>query len=110
MKRFIIYRCPEKCSCHERLKEHVLIGVSVGNDIEDIDVINDIKSQIKDDITSLVPEPFSTGTLEIISINNEDNSRRYKLSLNVLFIPDNPLAPKNAQREYGLCVKDANEA
>ena len=51
MKKFIIYRCPEKCSCHERLKEHVLIGVSVGNDIEDIDVINDIKSQIKDDIT-----------------------------------------------------------
>lgn len=109
MKRFIIYRCPEKCSCHERLKEHVLIGVSVGNDIEDIDVINEIKSQIKDDITSLVPEPFSTGNLEIISISHEDHSRRYNLSLVVLFVPDNPLAPKNLYREYGLCVKEEND-
>ena len=67
-------------------------------------------SNLRLKITSLVPEPFSTGTLEIISINNEDNSRRYKLSLNVLFIPDNPLAPNNTQREYGLCIKDANEA
>lgn len=108
MKRFIIYRCPEKCSCHKRLKEHELIGVSVGENIEEVS--KDIISQIEADLTSVVPEAYSTGTFDIVSMDFEENSRRYKWSIAALFIPDNPSAPKNFHRDYGICVKDENEA
>ncbi len=107
MKRFIIYRCPEKCNCHKRLKEHELIGASIGENITEVST--DIISQIKDDISSLVPEPFSTGTFDIVDFEKEDNSRRYEWSINALFIPDNPAAPNNYQRDYGICIKDENE-
>lgn len=107
MKRFIIYRCPENCSCHRRLKEHQLIGAACGYSIED--AMKEICEQIKDDISSLVHDAFADGTLDIIDMNEEENSRRYDWSLTAVFSPDNLFAPGNTVREYAIAIKDEDE-
>lgn len=75
MNRYVIYRCPEKCNCHQRLKEHELIGATTANAIED--VLNEIFELARIDIQSIQTAEFQDGEVEFNYLLKEPRSRKY---------------------------------
>lgn len=100
MKRYTIYRCPEKCDHHTKLKEHLLIGATTAASIEE--ATEEILELIKIDLSSLEPDCFSQGNLDVITCSETSRSRRYQYYVVAAFVPDNELAPENLIREYGI--------
>lgn len=100
MKKFIIYRCPDNCTCHKKLKEHELIAVFEGSDFFNLD--DDLDEVIKSDLQSLAPDMFFDGKIDICHLTEEPHSRKYKYSFDGVFIPSNASASKNILRQYGV--------
>lgn len=100
MNRYVIYRCPENCDCHKRLKEHELIGAAYAASFEE--ALAEIKQQIQIDISSLMPEVYSIGEMEIIELCEEERSRKYDWSMIVTFFPDDAMAPNNISIDYAI--------
>lgn len=100
MNRYVIYRCPEKCGCHERLKEHELIGATVAETIED--ALDEIFAQTKIDMQSIQPEGFQDGEVDFNYFSEESHSRRYQYSFEARLYPNNDMAPVNPWRDYAI--------
>lgn len=104
MKKYIIYRCPENCTCHQKLKKHELIGVLEGADLFDLD--DNLEEIIKSDLQSFVMDMFFKGNVDIYDISVEPQSKKYKYSLSATFVPESENAQENITREYGIQEKE----
>lgn len=67
MNRYVIYRCPEGCDCHQKLKEHELIGATVAESLEE--ALPEIYEQVRLDIITFQPEEYSQGVVTHIFPN-----------------------------------------
>lgn len=100
MNRYVIYRCPEGCDCHQKLKEHELIGATTGNRIED--AIAEIFEQARIDLQSIQPTEFQDGDVEFNYLQDESRSRKYQYSFEARLFPNSSLAPTNPWRQYAI--------
>lgn len=73
-----MYRCPEKCNCHQGLKEHELIGTTTSNTIED--AINEIFELVRIDLQSIQSVEFQVGEVEYNCLLKEPRSRKHQYS------------------------------
>lgn len=94
MNRYVIYRCPEGCDCHQKLKEHELIGATVAETLEE--ALPEIYEQVRLDILTFQPEEYSQGVVDFELFTEEEHSRKYQYSFEAIFTPDDIMyAPSN---------------
>ncbi|MDC0828350.1 hypothetical protein [Faecalitalea cylindroides] len=86
MNRYVIYRCPEGCDCHQKLKEHELIGATVAETLEE--ALPEIYEQVRLDILTFQPEEYSQGVVDFELFEEEEHSRKYQYSFEAIFTPE----------------------
>lgn len=94
MNRYVIYRCPEGCDCHQKLKEHELIGATVAKTLEE--ALPEIYEQVRLDLLTFQREEYSQGVVDYELFTEEEHSRKYQYSFEAIFTPDDIMhAPSN---------------
>ena len=94
MNRYVIYRCPEGCDYHQKLKEHELIGATIAETLEE--ALPEIYEQVRLDILTFQPEEYSQGVVDFELFDTEEHSRKYQYSFEAIFTPENIMhAPSN---------------
>ena len=107
MNRYVLYRCPEKCNCHQKLKEHELIGVALAENIDE--ALDELLEEARIDIQSIQPKDFQDGRVDYDYFSEVENSRRYQYSFETRLFPDHEMAPKNPWRVYAVQVLPLEE-
>ena len=107
MNRYVLYRCPEKCGCHSRLKEHELVGAVVAESIEE--ALEELYEEARIDMQAIQPEGFQEGPVDFDYFYEEEHSRKYQYSFEIRLFPENDMAPKNPWREYAIQVLPLEE-
>lgn len=100
MNRYVIYRCPEKCNCHQRLNEHELIGATTANSFEE--AMPEIFEQSKIDLQSIQDSAFSDGNVDFKYIQEVEHSRKYQYSFEARLFPEHEMSPINPWRIYAV--------